>query len=351
MRLLDRVARLQSPFVVEFLNHQLEIPRAALLSAAVMQSYLRYVLADDVTSLCGQIALHSTDFLLAAIDLVRLPASVIWIEWNDAPYRRMLIDLGVIDPTETHERKRTGMCVFNDADGRRGRIVSCWEFPEARERIEINPFELQFDLDRGDYRESAERTRQQTGLWTPKAAQLSDVLGHARFELDAPYAPLLKRYATAERFHSVCGPAVARGAFDFPLAWAFLLMLAAPNALNIAASDLSRLNASRRRQKKTDLLSHLEVRSVIGAHLERERAHGFGGERAAPRMHFVRGHLVRRKDKIFWRNGHVRGRPEKGAIYSRTAVLRLQEVAGPPKKSAVKRTLLKKAPSDQNDPE
>ena len=43
--------------------------------------------------------------------------------------------------------------------------------------------------------------------------------------------------------------------------------------------------------------------------------------RHSPRLHHVRGHLVRREQRVFWRVPHLRGSASRGAVRSRTVCL------------------------------
>jgi hypothetical protein len=45
------------------------------------------------------------------------------------------------------------------------------------------------------------------------------------------------------------------------------------------------------------------------------------GSRRPARLHHVRGHLVRREDRIFWRMAHLRGQALQGLVRSRTVCL------------------------------
>jgi hypothetical protein len=51
------------------------------------------------------------------------------------------------------------------------------------------------------------------------------------------------------------------------------------------------------------------------------RGAGAGGEhgcRRSPRLHHVRGHLVRRGSRLFWRVPHLRGSARAGRVCTRT---------------------------------
>jgi hypothetical protein len=92
-----------------------------------------------------------------------------------------------------------------------------------------------------------------------------------------------------------------------PFVFAFSTMLNARGAFSQKPSDLGRLNAARARRGKAPLLDHIEIRLALG-----ERGSEAGGARGQglrmpARLHQVRGHLVRRGDRIFWRTAHMRG--------------------------------------------
>jgi hypothetical protein len=79
-----------------------------------------------------------------------------------------------------------------------------------------------------------------------------------------------------------------------------------------------RLNRSRRKCGRVPLLDHIEVRApVLPEYLSCSRADPHGIRRS-PRLHHVRGHLVRRGSQLFWRIPHLRGSVRAGIIRTRT---------------------------------
>jgi hypothetical protein len=65
------------------------------------------------------------------------------------------------------------------------------------------------------------------------------------------------------------------------------------------------------------LLDHIEVSlDLRPRNVERRSGNGIS-ERAPPRLHYVRGHLVQRAGKSFWRSPHLRG-DDTRSILSRT---------------------------------
>jgi hypothetical protein len=107
-------------------------------------------------------------------------------------------------------------------------------------------------------------------------------------------------------------------AIDIPVILAFFLLLATRPGLPCRSLALERLNKARLKSGKARLLDQIEVfapllpeyRPCVGG-LSKDR-------RRASRLHHVRGHLVRRGSKIFWRVPHLRGSARAGVIRKRT---------------------------------
>src|ERR1700704_584147 len=110
--------------------------------------------------------------------------------------------------------------------------------------------------------------------------------------------------------------AVAR---DMPMILAFSLLLGARAALATRPVERSRLNKHRSTKNKPPLLDHIEVRCpLIDQVADHSAATASAEFRRGPRLHHVRGHLVRRGYRVFWRTAHVRGRASFGKVHSRT---------------------------------
>jgi hypothetical protein len=112
---------------------------------------------------------------------------------------------------------------------------------------------------------------------------------------------------------------------DIPVLLAFLLLLGIRSGVSHRPQSFARLNRSRASAGKMPLLDHVEVHSPV---LEPYRFIGVGGNsmgRRARRLHHVRGHLVRRGNKIFWRIPHLRGSSRAGSIRTRTVTWTVNE--------------------------
>jgi hypothetical protein len=320
MRLLDRVSQLAPRGIVEFMGKFIAVPRAEELRSTLPTCPLRYVLSPDVASFCLKTALNDATFLRRSADLVRVPSETLWVEWSTDPSQE--VALGDINSGLCIGRCRVGLYVTSERGGRAGQILICSAQDTNQETFEIAPFQLRFDFDQPALRDAAApRLPRPLTLSLPQRPDLCSLLSFTDYELLSPWTEALA-HASPDRLRRVCRPAMLRTVLDFPMFWAFLAALSARNAVVSVPTDLDTLNASRKRRGKAPLLSHLEVRSALGT-IIRGGAPATHYDRASPRLHFVRGHMVRRRDAIFWRSGHFRGHPERGQIETRTVTVDL----------------------------
>jgi hypothetical protein len=99
---------------------------------------------------------------------------------------------------------------------------------------------------------------------------------------------------------------------------AFFLMLNTRSGLPQEPSQLGRLNRARCRSGKVPLLDHIDVRAPFPCGHVFQASESLPSGRRRPRMHHVRGHIVRRRNELFWRVPHVRGKASGGVLKSRT---------------------------------
>ena len=88
MRLADRIAQCQTPFVVQSAkDHSLtNLNGAADFAAEITRCPARYVLSDDLTRLCTALAYSKGARNLACADLLRVPSERVWVEWCDSAW-------------------------------------------------------------------------------------------------------------------------------------------------------------------------------------------------------------------------------------------------------------------------
>jgi hypothetical protein len=100
---------------------------------------------------------------------------------------------------------------------------------------------------------------------------------------------------------------------------AFLLLLSARDATRRLPVSRASINRKRLANGRRPLLDHVEVNACLQA-VAADATGEFSG-RQSPRLHHVRGHLVRRDQRVFWRVPHLRGNAMRGAVLSRTVCL------------------------------
>lgn len=324
MRLLDSVIQAEASFGVAAPDGtRFLLPGAGSISQDVHAAPLRYVLDEEVAGFAAALAFEETARFLDLLDLVRLPAHGIWIEWDDAARAQALRRAGFADAAT--QRRRAGVLISGAADGRVGAIRSVW-VSESGEP-ELSPVVMEFDLEDSAYiRRAAADDGPVYDVALSSHEPLEVLFGHARFRFQSEwwgyYQHLRLNVADLDKYVAANLECVAA---DFPFAMGLLLTLSARNALAFERTLLERLNRARAKSGKAALLEH----TMVFACLERN-----GGAWTAPpgarreaRQHFVSGHLVRRGDQVFWRRSHLRGNPGRGVVLGRSIHLRMSPAA------------------------
>jgi hypothetical protein len=186
--------------------------------------------------------------------------------------------------------------------------------------------ETHLDLDRGWPASSLQVPVFAGGLIGINASDepgVADLFECLRFRFDDGWSAYYRHHPlNAEQRHDVMCASLAAVARDMPMILAFSLLLGARSALATHPVERSRLNRHRSAQDKPPLLDHVEVTCpLIDQAPTYSDTKPLGEIRRAPRLHHVRGHLVRRGYRVFWRTAHVRGRSSFGRVRSRTVTL------------------------------
>ncbi len=325
MRLADRLSQCRVPFVVQSsksgeVAHLNGAAEAAPLIAACP---VRYVLSDELTRLCTALAYSKGARRLACADLLRMPAMRVWVEWCEAPWQTELCRYG-IQPGDSRSvgAGRRGALIQAARDGRSGTIRTFWSVGEGGGDLLASSMEAYFDLDcAGEEGPAPPDGEDRDSLCVSDAGGGdADILRqHFRFRFERSWREYYRRAHLAEPTEQlVSRHALGTIAPDIPMLLAFLLLLSTRTGLPRRPSSLERLNRARARAGKAPLLEHIEVSSP----LSRESCPPAGdlcpAWRRAPRLHHVRGHLMRRGSQLFWRVPHLRGHARFGAVQSRT---------------------------------
>lgn len=331
MRLLDLVAQCREPLVI--------LPRANCAPVAVsgprdfaqqiVQCPLRFVIADDLTRASAELAFADGDRLAGCLDLLRIPAPALWVEWSDAIHQQVISDCGSVAEADPDALGRqVGVLLRAGPGGRSGMARTFWSVPTAAGGYEaqISPIETYINLDeRFGHRMDASRMLrgEYASVTDFREAGVAELLQRVRFQFDASW---LKYYEVAApdaaAKEQVARESLAAVAHDVPLLLAFFLLLNAKGATRPLPILRNMLNRKRVIRNRAPLLDHVEVHASLAGHETAEDGVIGGiGSRHSPRLHHVRGHLVRREDRVFWRMPHLRGKAIHGVVRSRTVCL------------------------------
>jgi hypothetical protein len=335
MNLADRLAQYRTPFVVEnassgVLSH---LNGAADFSTFIEQCPIRYVLSDDLTRLCTALAYSKGSRTLECADLLYAPSETIWVEWCEAPWRG---ELGRYDfrvkSVDTPPSGRRGAFIRSSPDGRRGLVRTFWSEKHSATDVLASSMEAYFDFDTvageeprpldDDYRPTVTVSDEQSGILLRRCVRF-------RYEStwDAYYQ---KARCSPATLQAIALHSLGTIAIDIPVLMAFLMLLGTRSGISLRAQSFARLNRARARTGKMPLLDHVEARLPVLPPYSSIVAASESIGRQGRRLHHVRGHLVRRGNKIFWRIPHLRGNARLGSIRSRTVTWTVNETAGSP---------------------
>jgi hypothetical protein len=326
VKLADRIAQCRAPFVIacRTSGRTRTLNNAADCARAVSSAPIRFVLSDELTRLCTALAYSKGARTLACADLIRVPAEAVWIEWCCRPWQHELSLHAIsIDDPAYSARHRRGALFQGSKDGRRGILRTFWS-GDAEGDVLASCVEAYFDLDTlpGEEPEPPAGWGVSTQRFFDPAHGCADILSRC-FRLR--YEPSWKQYyseaeLSPEQRAAVWRHALGTIALDIPVLCAFLLLLSTRAGLPRSLQSFERLNRSRAKAGKAPLLDHIDVRAPLlpdsGARESGEDGAEFG--RRGPRLHHVRGHLVRRGAELFWRVPHLRGNARFGAVRTRT---------------------------------
>jgi hypothetical protein len=323
VHLIDGVTQCHTPFVVQnrTSGKVTALNNTADCARTIARCPLRYLLSDELTRLCAQLAYSKGAGTVACADLLHAPAETLWVEWCSRPWRAALEQFGFpLAQAHAQWMGRRGAWIRSSRDGRRGLVRTFWN--AHGEDVLASSAEAYFDFDTpaGEAPEPLDGREGYAGRVFDGERPGDDILGRCfRFRYEASWS---EYYAAAglsgEASFALWRHVVATIALDIPMLLTFFLLLATRNGLPQRVETFARLNRQRVRSGKAPLLEHIEVHApLLPAYREGPR-----GEprttRMGPRLHHVRGHLVRRGSQIFWRLPHLRGSARSGVVRERT---------------------------------
>jgi hypothetical protein len=331
MRLLDSIAHSHVPLVLPSARDpsaRFEVAGPSRYAAQLAGCPLRYVLGDDLTQTSAELAFADGARLVGCLDLLRMPAPHLWIEWNDEVHKR------VIHATQSNAEydsasvgRKVGIMLRASADGLTAVGRTFWADTAGGDEcsaVTLSPLETHFDL-RGEFAGSKGGEDVLSGGFvdathggSPATASLLD---HVRFRFDESWADYYREAAGDLDFkRRLIRESINSIAWDAPFVLAFLLLLSAKDATRLMPVSRAAINRKRLANGRGPLLDHVEVNASLEAVSTAEQSDD-GSGRQSPRLHLVRGHLVRREQRVFWRVPHLRGSGTRGAVRSRTVCL------------------------------
>jgi hypothetical protein len=328
MRLLDRIAQATKPFIVKSntTGAQTRLSGVGDFAAEVATCPLRYVLSDELTCFCAAFAYSKGSRTLTFMDLIHVPAERVWVEWCQAPWIEEVTRYGFGTPTDTRSnRGRRGALLKASPDGRSGTVRCFWGAGESEEEIFASSMEAHFNFDApesfAEYAGDA-GSRVYFRVVDNEAADASTLERCFAFSFEQSWADYYEKGGlSGEVLERIVRSSLGTIALNIPLLLSFFLLLGARSVLPQRSADLTRLNCARQRDHKRSLLEHIEVQAPLLPGPSNPGESGVGPARRAARLHHVRGHLVRRHNKVFWRVPHLRGNARGGVVRSRTVTL------------------------------
>jgi len=326
MRLADQIAQCRMPFIVQDAKdgHLIRLFGAADFSYAVIACPTRYSLSDDLVTLCTALAYSKGARTLDCADLLHIPAERVWIEWCQAPWINELKRYGFApSPTLANESGRRGAFIQSCPQGRRGLIKTFWSNGDDELDVLASSMEAYFDFDTevGEDPKTLDGRGRLAFTVVDRGAGNADILRRCfRFRYEPTWHDYYeKAQLSLEEKNAVAHHALGTIAIDVPVLLAFCLLLSTRPGLPRRPIMLERLNRSRAKAGKTRLLDHVEVSSPVLQEYGAIREAGSQGPyRRCPRLHHVRGHLVRHGSNLFWRVPHLRGSARAGIVRTRT---------------------------------
>jgi hypothetical protein len=298
---------------------------------------LRFVLADDLTRLCTALAYSIGSSTLKCADILRVPATLLWLEWNRTPWESELARYGIASAqTNVGRGGRCGALLHASPDGRRGTVRTFWSNDDTEEALASNiEAYFDFDVEDGEEPESADGETVEPFHVVDYAHAGEDVLSRCfRFRYERSWREYYDRAALSEpERDAVKHHALGTSAINMPVILAFLLLLGTRTGLPRRTETFARLNRAREKAGKSPLLEHVEVSCPLMARADRADAGDGLATRRGPRLHHVRGHLVRRGNELFWRVPHLRGNARSGIVRARTVTWTVDPVRTSPNHS------------------
>src|SRR6202046_4651012 len=217
---------------------------------------------------------------------------------------------------------RRGAFIHCSPTGRRGLIRAFWATGQTDLDVLASCMEAYFDFDTpdGEAPPAPDAADRPTISVFDRGLGDADILRRCfRCRYERTWAAYYANAAlSAKEIDAVARHALGTIAIEIPVMLAFLLLPATRPGLSRRPLMLERLNRARSRSGKAPLLDHMEVFAPLIPEYPPSCSTESGIGRRPPRLHHVRGHLVRHGSQLFWRVPHLRGSARAGVVRTRT---------------------------------
>jgi len=153
MRLLDLVAQCRDPFIVvpdASGARPIALSGAADFAQRIAECPLRFVLNDELTHASASLAFADGDRLTSCLDLIRIPAPLLWVEWSDSIHQQVISECGTVEERDPNAAGRqVGVLLQSTPHGRSGMARTFWSDPNSAGECEpqLSPVETHINLD------------------------------------------------------------------------------------------------------------------------------------------------------------------------------------------------------------
>lgn len=219
------------------------------------------------------------------------------------------------------------MLIRSSGDGRNGLMRAFWSLGDGDFDVHASAAQARFQLDAPEL-----GTLDQLGVLRVAAAAIDPrgILSRGfHFEFEESWARYYRNAAPGVTHRkAILHQSIGCIALAVPVLLAFFLLLMTRDGLPPHGTRLERLNRARIARGRMPLADHIEVRApLLAPYRESQVERLSAGARRQPRLHHVRGHLVRRNDRWIWRVPHLRGKTAAGVVKSRTVEWRFDNSA------------------------
>ncbi|MBP2315445.1 hypothetical protein [Azospirillum soli] len=305
MRLIDAFvsnshlpdARLGGPTLETFYQAVNDITRREI--DALGRCPVRFVMSEDVAQAAALLT-GKPEMLAKAVEVLRVPYPEMWIEWSERSRIEGLRKEGLLPdlPEGRHHPEKVGLWIKADASGRRGEFRVYWLADTTMATRADLICHFDFDSPVADHL---------IGVGERKGG-CGEHFGLAPTETAAftfTHRGNVLRPETLQRY--ICDNA-ADVATEIDHFVAALALLTAQRAIHTVEHEFGRLNRQRQKSGKPPLLDYREVRMSVSTAATRRAGGGkTENDRRAARLHWVRGHLKKRGEKLYWWSAHPRG--------------------------------------------